>query len=147
MSDRIKIDLREAITDFDGKPLKDFQAVKEKTKWANSVEVAKTMAELEKEAPDFTYGKCIFNLLSFKTKPENAVESADINRVAKNIKNIINGKHKGIWDASETELLQVEKLLGRVSLEEGSASGHGEALVFIQDKIRELKNPVQTETS
>ena len=127
------LELKTPVTDFDDKPIKDINSVKVRTKKDGDGKiVAKTMDEIYLEAPVLTYGKVLYNLLSYQATPTDSKQSAQLHRYAVKIKNIMS-KKDAQWNADENELRDVLNLLDLVPLEQGSQTSHGAVIVFIEE--------------
>ena len=131
------LDLKTPVTDFDDKPIKDINSVKVRTKKGDDGKpIAKTMEELEKEAPVLNYGKVLYNLLSYQAVPTDSKQSASLHRHATKLKNVML-KEKAEWNADENQLRDVLNLLDLVPLEQGSQTSQGAVIVFIEDAVKQ----------
>ena len=127
--------LKEVVYRLDGKPAKDYDAV-EKLRTDGSM---KQPNETEKEAPVITKGILLSNILFVGVKPDNPVESAQLNRLAKKVRNVMN-TGKGEWIVTKKDITEIIDLFQKIPKETLMAGNVGEVMVMLEDALSDIAN-------
>lgn len=133
--EHIALNLKAAMLEIDGTPIKKIDKVKEQFKKNGQ---PKSVEELKAEAEDFTIGDGLARHLMFSITPKDPEDAAKLNRYARKISNITyTGKAE--WKATETEIKDVLEMLQRVPMKEGVQHLVGDLINYLEENLLKLK--------
>ena len=129
--------LKTPMLELDGRPVKNFDKVKDCRMPNGTMKTAEEMRE-QPDCPNYTMGEGLANFIMRHVQPKDPAEVARQNRIGRKISNAT-FTAKGELQADERLLADIVELLQRVTLRPDSAHLLGDCLAFIQDAQDKLR--------